>query len=46
MGLRDYAVIAMVLAAVVYAVFRMKKRRGNGCSGSCATCAGCRKWQR
>lgn len=46
MSLIDYALLGLILAAVIAAVrFQLRRRRGGctGCCGSCGGCSGCNR---
>ncbi len=43
MNIWDVIILAAVAAAVVFAVIRMRKRKGSGCHTSCSGCEGCVK---
>ncbi|MGN1433070.1 MAG: FeoB-associated Cys-rich membrane protein [Ruminococcus sp.] len=38
LGIQDFIALGVILIAVIAAVYYMKKRKKNGCSGSCGDC--------
>ncbi len=38
LGVQDFIALGVILLAVISALYYMKKRRKNGCSGSCGDC--------